>query len=214
MNDISKENFGEEKVNLHSFLYIFGFVVYIMLWALTLIHFTQGVGIYFEKLYFFVMWLILSLLSAIVIYILIPRIMKRPIWKVEGERLEYVVSAFAGFNLVPIILMLNSFTLGDYHIDEYEINKVKIYTYKRTAGLIISAHNENSKLKFYIDRKKIRDIIDVSELSKIEKLSKLSLDSLTLIQERELVSLSRTLTIESRLSMLGLSNVNHVNCNY
>ena len=66
MNDISKENFGQEKVNLHSFLYIFGFVVYIMLWALTLIHFTQGVGIYFEKLYFFVMWLILSLLSAIV----------------------------------------------------------------------------------------------------------------------------------------------------
>ncbi len=52
MNNISKENFGEEKVNLHSFLYIFGFVVYIMLWALTLIHFTQGVGIYFEKLYF------------------------------------------------------------------------------------------------------------------------------------------------------------------
>lgn len=125
-----------------------------------------------------------------------------------------MVSAFAGFNLVPIILMLNSFTLGDYHIDEYEINKVKIYTYKRAAGLIISAHNENSKLKFYIDRKKISDIIDISELSKIEKLSKFSLDSLTLIQERELVSLSRTLTIESRLSMLGLSNVNHVNCNY
>ena len=36
--------------------------------------------------------------------------------KGEGERLEYVGSAFVGFNLVPIILMLNSFTLGDYYV--------------------------------------------------------------------------------------------------
>ena len=214
MNNMSKENSGEEKVNLYSFLYIFGFVVYIMLWALTLIHFTEGVGIYFEKLYFFVMWTILSLLSAIVIYILIPQIMKKSIWKVEGERLEYVVSAFAGFNLVPIILMLNSFTLGDYYTDEYEINKVKIFTDRRSAGLIISAHNENIKLKFYIDRRELGNIIDISELSMVEELSKLSLDSLTLIQERDIVSLARTLTVESRPTMLGLININHVTCNY
>ena len=214
MNNMSKENSGEEKVNLYSFLYILGFVVYIMLWALTLIHFTEGVGIYFEKLYFFVMWTILSLLSAIVIYILIPQIMKKSIWKVEGERLEYVVSAFAGFNLVPIILMLNSFTLGDYYTDEYEINKIKIFTDRRSAGLIISAHNENIKLKFYINRRELGDIIDISELSMVEELSKLSLDSLTLIQERDIVSLASTLTVESRTTMLGLININHVTCNY
>tara|TARA_B100001250_G_scaffold403685_1_gene418577 strand:+ start:381 stop:1016 length:636 start_codon:yes stop_codon:yes gene_type:complete len=211
---MSKENSGEEKVNLSSFLYVFGAVVYIMIWALTLIHFTDGVGIYFERLYFFVMWPILSLLSSIVIYILIPQVIKKSIWRVEGERLEYVVSAFVGFNLVPIILMLNSFTLGDYNTDEYEINKVKIFRDRRTSGLKINAHSESAKIKFYIGKKKLGDIIDKSELLKVEELSKSSLDNLTLIQEKKIISLARTLTIESRQSMLGLINVNHVTCNY
>ena len=211
---MSKENSGEEKVNLYSFLYVFGAVLYIMIWALTLIHFTDGVGIYFERLYFFVMWPILSLLSAIVIYIVIPQVINKSIWKVEGERLEYVVSAFVGFNLVPIILMINSFTLGDYNTDEYEINKVKIFRDRRTSGLKINAQSESAKIKFYLGKGKLGDIIDKSELLKVEELSKLSLDNLTLIQEKKIVSLARTLTIESRQSMLGLINVNHVTCNY
>ena len=85
----------------------------------------------------------------------------------------------------------------DTHLGFYEKNKAQQLFSLQSSEIITSS-----------------DIIDISELSKIEKLSKLSLDSLTLIQEKELVSLSRTLTIESRLSMLGLSNVNHVNCNY
>tara|TARA_B100000214_G_C23878062_1_gene585915 strand:+ start:76 stop:711 length:636 start_codon:yes stop_codon:yes gene_type:complete len=211
---MSKENSGEENVNLYSFLYVFGAVAYIMIWALTLIHFTDGVGIYFEKFYFFIMWAILSLLSAIVIYILVPQVIKKSIWRIKGERLEYIVSAFLGFNLVPIILILNSFTLGDYFTDEYEINKVKIFRARKSSGLIISAYNENAKLKFYIGKGELGDIIDKSELSKVEELSKLSLDDLTLIQKKKIISLARTLTIESRQSILGLSNVNHMTCNY
>ena len=185
-----------------------------MIWALTLIHFTDGAGIYFERLYFFIIWPILSLLSAIVIYVVIPQVINKSIWKVEGERLEYVISAFVGFNLVPIILMINSFTLGDYNIDEYEINKVKIFRDRRTSGLKINAHSENAKIKFYIGKGKLGDIIDKSELLKVEELSKLSLDNLTLVQERKIISLAKTLTIESRQSMLGLINVNHVTCHY
>ena len=211
---MNKENSGEEKVNLYSFLYVFYAVVYIMIWALTLIHFTDGAGIYFERLYFFIIWPILSLLSAIVIYVVIPQVINKSIWRVEGERLEYVISAFVGFNLVPIILMINSFTLGDYNIDEYEINKVKIFRDRRTSGLKINAHSESAKIKFYIGKGKLGDIIDKSELLKVEELSKLSLDNLTLIQEKKIISLAKTLTIESRQSMLGLINVNHVTCHY
>ena len=211
---MNKENSGEEKVNLYSLLYVFSAVVYIMIWALTLIHFTDGVGIYFERLYFFVMWPILSLLSAIVIYVVIPQVINKSIWRVEGERLEYVVSAFVGFNLVPIILMINSFTLRDYNTDEYEINKVKIFRDRRTSGLKINAHSESAKIKFYIGKGKLGDIIDKPELLKVEELSKLSLDNLTLIQEKKIISLAKTLTIESRQSMLGLINVNHVTCHY
>ena len=214
MNNINKESSSEEKVNLYSFLYVFSAVVYIMIWALTLIHFTDGVGIYFERLYFFVMWPILSLLSGIVIYIVIPQMINKSIWRVEGERLEYVVSAFVGFNLVPIILMINSFTLGDYNTAEYEIDKVKIFRDRRTSGLKINAHSESAKIKFYIGKGKLGDIIDKSELLKVEQLSKLSLDNLTLIQEKKIVSLAKALTIESRKSMLGLTNVNHVTCHY
>ena len=214
MNNINKESSSEEKVNLYSFLYVFSAVVYIMIWALTLIHFTDGVGIYFERLYFFVMWPILSLLSAIVIYVVIPQIINKSIWRVEGERLEYVVSAFVGFNLVPIILMINSFTLGDYNTAEYEIDKVKIFRDRRTSGLKINAHSESAKIKFYIGKGKLGDIIDKSELLKVEQLSKLSLDNLTLMQEKKIVSLAKALTIESRQSMLGLMNVNDVTCHY
>ena len=169
MNKINKESSSEEKVNLYSFLYVFSAVIYIMIWALTLIHFTDGVGIYFERLYFFVMWPILSLLSAIVIYVVIPQVINKSIWRVEGERLEYVVSAFVGFNLVPIILMINSFTLGDYNTAEYEIDKVKIFRDRRTSGLKINAHSESAKIKFYIGKGKLGGIIDKSELLKVEQ---------------------------------------------
>ncbi|MFL3007106.1 MAG: hypothetical protein ACJZ10_03815 [Candidatus Neomarinimicrobiota bacterium] len=214
MNNINKEGSSEGKVNLYSFLYISGAVVYIMIWALTLIHFTDGVGIYFERLYFFVMWPILSLLSGIVIYLVIPKVINKSIWRVEGEKLEYVVSAFVGFNLVPIILIINSFTLGDYNTAEYEIDKVKIFRDRRTSGLKINAHSEIAKIKFYIGKGKLGDVIDESELFKVEELSKLSLDNLTLMQEEKIVSFAKALTIESRQSMLGLINVNHVTCHY
>ena len=214
MNYKNKERFSEEKVNLYSFLYVLSAVVYIMIWALTLIHFTDGVGIYFERLYFFVMWPILSLLSGIVIYVVIPKVINKSIWRVEGEKLEYVVSAFMGFNLVPIILMINSFTLGDYNTAEYEIDKVKIFRDRRTSGLKINAHSEIAKIKFYIGKGKLGDVVDESELFKVEQLSKLSLDNLTLMQEKKIVSLAKALTIESRQSMLGLINVKHVTCHY
>ena len=214
MNNINKESSSEEKVNLYSFLYVLGAAVYIMIWALTLIHFTYGVGIYFERLYFFVMWPILSLLSGIVIYVVIPKVINKSIWRVEGEKFEYVVSAFVGFNLVPIILMINSITLGDYNTAEYEIDKVKIFRDRRTSGLKINAHSEIAKIKFYIGKGKLGDVIDEPELLKVEQLSKLSLDNLTLIQEKKIVYLAKALTIESRQSMLGLINVNHVTCHY
>ena len=214
MNNINKEGFSEEKVNLYSFLYVLGAVVYIMIWALTLIHFTDGVGIYFERLYFFVMWPILSLLSGTVIYVIIPKVINKSIWRAEGEKLEYVVSAFVGFNLVPIILMINSFTLGDYNTAEYEIDKVKIFRDRRSSGLKINAHSEIAKIKFYIAKGKLGNVIDESELFKVEQLSKLSLNNLTLMQEKKIISLAKALTIESRQSMLGLINVNHVTCHY
>ena len=195
------------RYHLYAFLYV-------SVWVSTLFYSTDYLNIYFDRYYFIVMWIFLSIFSGIFVYLLIPIVFKKIIWRGQkkGDNHEYGVSIFIGFSTVPFILLLNSLTLGDYVLDEYEIKKIKVFRDRSTSGLIFSVYNEYEKVKFYKAKGLFEDIVGKNDVSQVYNSSELN--NLTLNQQRELILLANSITLESRSTLLGLSEVKDAKCNY